>query len=149
KLEEIDIRAEHDKLSKERRELKALLKSEEAQWEQIADEIKATRALYCKDTPLGRRRTSFAEAPSIEVDLDRVLIEKEPITVILSAKGWIRALKGHVDATSKLEFKQGDRLMRAVKASTTDKLLLLATNGKIFTLPCDQLPSGRGHGEPV
>src|SRR5262245_51063317 len=107
KLEEIEIRAEHDKLSKERRELKALLKSEEAQWEQIADEIKATRALYCKDTPLGRRRTSFAEAPSIEVDLDRVLIEKEPITVILSAKGWIRALKGHVDATSKLEFKQG------------------------------------------
>ena len=149
KLEEIEIKAEHDKLSKERRELKSLLKSDEQQWERISDEIKKTRELYSKKTELGRRRSSFADAPAIEIDLEQAMIEKEPITVILSEKGWIRALKGHIDDTAKLEFKQGDSLKRAVKASTTDKLLLLATNGKIFTLAADQLPGGRGHGEPV
>ena len=82
-------------------------------------------------------------------DENQALIEKEPITVILSEKCWIRAMKGHQDDLSKLEFKQGDGLKRAVKAQTTDKLLLLASNGKVFTLPGDQLPGGRGHGEPV
>src|SRR5262245_34720775 len=77
------------------------------------------------------------------------MIEKEPVTVLLSEKGWIRAMKGHLEDLSKLEFKQGDALKRAVKASTTDKLLLFATNGKVFTLAADQLPGGRGHGEPV
>src|SRR5262249_38539885 len=149
KLEEIEIRAEHDKLSKERRELKQLLKSEELQWERISDEVKATRERYSKKTELGARRTSFADAPSIEVDLDTAMIEKEAITVVLSDKGWIRALKGHVDDLSKLDFKQGDGLKRAVKAYTTDKLLVLATNGKIFTLEASGLPGGRGHGEPV
>jgi topoisomerase-4 subunit A len=149
KLEEIEIKAEHDRLSKERRDLKSLLKSEEQQWERVADEVKATREAYSKKTALGRRRSDFAEAPVIEVDLDQAMIEKEPITVILSEKGWIRAMKGHQDDLSKLEFKQGDQLMRAIKASTTDKLLLLATNGKVFTLTGDQLPGGRGHGEPV
>ena len=149
KLEEIEIKAEHDKLGKERREIKSLLKSEDQQWERIADEVKATRVAYSKKTELGRRRSSFADAPAIEVDLDQAMIEKEPVTVILSEKGWIRAMRGHMDDFSKLEFKQGDRLLRAVKASTTDKLLLLATNGKVFTLTGDQLPGGRGHGEPV
>src|SRR5262245_35580501 len=149
KLEEIEIKAEHDRLSKERRNLKQLLKSDDLQWERVADEVKATREAYSKKTELGRRRSTFADAPTIEVDLDQAMIEKEPITVILSEKGWIRAMKGHQDDPSKLEFKQGDQLMRAVKASTTDKLLLLATNGKVFTLTGDQLPGGRGHGEPV
>jgi topoisomerase IV subunit A len=149
KLEEIEIKAEHDRLSKERRELKQLLKSEDLQWERIADEVNATREAYSKKTALGRRRSTFAEAPVIEVDLDQAMIEKEPITVILSEKGWIRAMKGHQDDLSKLEFKQGDQLLRAVKAHTTDRLLLLATNGKVFTLAGDQLPGGRGHGEPV
>jgi topoisomerase-4 subunit A len=149
KLEEIEIRGEHDRLSRERKELKALLKSEDQQWDRIAEEIKATREAYSKKTELGRRRSSFADAPEIEVDLEQAMIEKEPITVILSEKGWIRAMKGHLDDLSKLEFKQGDGLMRAVKASTTDKLLLLASNGKVFTIPADQLPGGRGHGEPV
>jgi topoisomerase-4 subunit A len=149
RLEEIEIKAEHDKLSKERRELKSLLKSDEQQWDRITEEVKATREAYSKKTELGRRRTSFADAPAIEVDLDQAMIEKEPITVLLSEKGWIRAMKGHVDDLSKLEFKQGDALRRAVKAQTTDKLLLLASNGKVFTLPGDQLPGGRGHGEPV
>ncbi len=149
KLEEIEIKAEHDKLSKERREIKSLLKSDDQQWERIADEVKATREAYSKKTALGRRRSSFADAPAIEVDLEQAMIEKEPITVILSEKGWIRAMKGHMDDLAKLEFKQGDQLLRAVKAHTTDKLLLLATNGKVFTLTGDQLPGGRGHGEPV
>jgi topoisomerase-4 subunit A len=149
KLEEVEIKAEHDRLSKERRELKSLLKSDDQQWERIAEEVKATRDAYSKKTELGRRRSTFADAPAIEVDLDQAMIEKEPITVILSEKGWIRAMKGHMDDLSKLEFKQGDSLLRAVKASTTDKLLLLATNGKVFTLTGDQLPGGRGHGEPV
>ena len=149
KLEEVEINAEHNKLSKERREIKQLLKSEDMQWERITEEVKATRETYSKKTPLGRRRTTFADAPDIEVDLDAALIEKEPITVILSEKGWIRALKGHQDDLAKLEFKQGDELKRAIKASTADKLILFATNGKFFTLEAGQLPGGRGHGEPV
>src|SRR5262249_24770106 len=149
KLEEIEIRAEHDKLSKERRRLKSLLKHEDEQWAAITDEIRATRETYGKKTELGRRRSTFAEAPGIEVDLEVAMLEKEPITVILSEKGWIRGMKGHMEDLSKLEFKQGDQLKRAVKASTTDRLLLLASNGKVFTLAGDQLPGGRGHGEPV
>jgi topoisomerase-4 subunit A len=149
KLEEVEIQAEHDRLSKERRQLKSLIKSDDEQWERITEEVKATREAYSKKTEIGRRRSTFSEAPSIEVDLEQAMIEKEPITVILSEKGWIRAMKGHVDDLSKLDFKQGDKLLRAVKASTTDKLLLFATNGKVFTLAGDQLPGGRGHGEPV
>jgi len=149
KLEEVEIRSEHDKLTRERRELKQLLKSDELQWERIAAEIRDTRERYGKKTELGRRRTAFADAPAIEVDLDQAMIEKEPITVILSEKGWIRALRGHQDDLSKLDFKQGDSMKRAVKASTTDRLLLFATDGKFFTLEASQLPGGRGHGEPV
>ena len=149
RLEEVEIKAEHDKLSKERRELKQLLKSDDLQWERITEEVKATREKYSKKTPLGRRRTVFADAPEIDADLDAVLVEKEPITVVVSEKGWIRALKGHQDDTSKLEFKQGDGLKRAFTAYTTDKLVVFATNGKFFTLEAGALPGGRGHGEPV
>jgi topoisomerase-4 subunit A len=149
RLEEVEIKAEHDKLSKEKRQLQQLLKSDELQWERIADEVKSTRDRYSKKTDLGRRRSSFADAPEIAVDLDDVLTEKEPITVILSDKGWVRALKGHQDDLSKLDFKQGDGLKRSVKAMTTDKLILFATNGRFFTLDASQLPGGRGHGEPV
>jgi len=149
KLEEVEIRAEHDKLSKERRELQQLLKSDELKWERISDEVRGTRERYSKKTELGRRRTTFADAPEVDVDLEAALVEREPITVILSDKGWIRALKGHQDDLSKLEFKQGDGLKRAVRAQTTDKLVLFATNGKFFTLEASQLPGGRGHGEPV
>jgi len=149
KLEEVEIKAEHDKLSKERRQLKELLKSDDLQWDRISEEVRATRERYSKKTELGRRRTTFADAPEIDVDLDAALVEKEPITIILSDKGWIRALKGHQDDLSKLDFKQGDSLKRAVKAQTTDKLVLFATNGKFFTIEASQLPGGRGHGEPL
>ncbi len=149
RLEEVEIKAEHDKLSKERRELKQLLKSDDLQWERITSEVKATREQYSKKTALGRRRSVFADAPEIDADLDAALVEKEPITIILSDKGWVRALKGHQDDLSKLEFKQGDGLKRAVQASTADKLILFATNGKFLTLEAALLPGGRGHGEPV
>ena len=149
KLEEIEIKAEHDKLSDERRKLQQLLKSDDLQWQRIADEIKATRDRYSKKTALGKRRTSFADAPEIDVDLEAALIEKEPVTVILSDKGWIRAMKGHQDDLAKLDFKQGDGLKRALKAFTTDKILLFATNGKFYTLEASALPGGRGHGEPI
>jgi topoisomerase-4 subunit A len=149
RLEEVEIKAEHDKLSKERRELKQLLKSDDLQWERITEEVKATRETYSKKTPLGRRRTVFADAPEIDADLDAVLVEKEPITVLVSDKGWIRALKGHQDDVSKIEFKQGDGLKRAFTAYTTDKIVVFATNGKFFTLEAGALPGGRGHGEPV
>ncbi|MFV0296760.1 MAG: DNA gyrase C-terminal beta-propeller domain-containing protein, partial [Hyphomicrobiaceae bacterium] len=89
------------------------------------------------------------DAPTVDIDLDQVLIEKEPVTIILSEKGWIRALKGHQDDLSKLDFKQGDGLKRAVRAHTTDKLLVFTTNGKFYTLDASQLPGGRGHGEPL
>ena len=149
RLEEMEIRGEHDKLSKERADIKALLASDDLQWQRISDEIRATRERYSKKTDLGRRRTTFADAPAIEADLEAALIEKEPVTVILSEKGWIRAMKGHVEDLSKLDFKQGDGLKRALHAQTTDKLIVFATNGKFFTLDANALPGGRGHGEPV
>ena len=150
RLEEIEIRSEHDKLSKERRELKQLLKSEDLQWERISDEVKATRERYSKKTEIGRRRTTFADAPEIEADLDAALVEKEPITVHPVGKGLDPGLERPPGRyVSKIEFKQGDELKRALKAFTTDKLILFATNGKFFTLEASQLPGGRGHGEPV
>ncbi len=149
KLEEMEIKAEHNRLSGERRDLQKLLKSDDLQWQKVADEIKATRDTYSKKTALNRRRTSFADAPNIDIDLDAALIEKEPITVILSEKGWIRALKGHQDDLTKVDFKQGDKLKRGLKAYTTDKILLFATNGKFYTLEASALPGGRGHGEPL
>lgn len=149
RLEEMEIRAEHDRLSGERRDLQELLQSDDLQWARISEEIKATRDRYSKKTALGRRRASFAEAPEIDIDLDAALIEKEPVTVILSEKGWIRAMKGHLDDVSKIDFKQGDALKRVLKAHTTDKILLFATNGKFYTLEASTLPGGRGHGEPL
>ncbi len=149
RLEEIEIKAEHDKLSKEQRDLKKLLASDDLQWEKIAEQVKATREAWSKKTVIGRRRTQFAVAPTIDIDLEQAMIEKEPITIILSDKGWIRTLKGHQDDLSKLDFKQGDGLKRVLKASTTDKIIIFATNGRFFTLEANQLPGGRGHGEPV
>ncbi|MGH1417614.1 MAG: DNA topoisomerase IV subunit A [Hyphomicrobiaceae bacterium] len=149
KLEEMELRAEHDRLSAERKSLKALLKSEELQWQHVADEVKATRRTYAKDTNLGARRTTFGAMPDVEVDLEQALVEKEPITIILSEKGWIRTLKGHVDDLKKLDFKQGDKLKRAIKAHTNDKLIVFGSNGRFYTLDASSLPGGRGHGEPV
>ncbi|MEM7619447.1 MAG: DNA topoisomerase IV subunit A [Pseudomonadota bacterium] len=149
KLEELEIRKEHKNLNKERREIKALLKSDEKQWTHISDEIKEVKQNYAKTTELGKRRTTFANAEDIDIDLETALIEKEPITVVLSEKGWVRTMKGHLEDTQSLQFKTGDKLKFAVKAWTTDKLVLFTTNGKFFTFGADTLPGGRGHGEPI
>jgi len=149
KLQEIEIQREHDELSKERDELQALLASDSAQWQKISGEIRETRKKFGKDTPLGKRRSTFDDVPDLDIDLDAAMVEKEPVTIILSKMGWIRALRGHVDNTDSLTFKSGDKLRYAVKAQTTDKIILFTTNGKFFTLDASALPGGRGHGEPV
>lgn len=149
RLEEMEIRAEHENLTKERRDLKRLLKSDDLQWTRVAEEVKQLKQTYAQSTALGRRRSQISDAPDIEIDLDQILVEREPITIIVSEKGWVRALKGHQNKLEKLDFKRGDRLMRAVKANTTDKLIVFVTNGRFYTLECSQLPGGRGHGEPL
>ncbi len=149
KLEEMEIGREYDKLTKERKELKALLASKDKQWKTISDEIKTLKDQFGQKTALGKRRTSFADAPEgVEIELAEAMIEKEPVTIVLSEKGWIRAIKGHQTDIDALAFKEGDRLKRAVKAQTTDTLLLFATNGRFYSLGADKLPGGRGHGEP-
>jgi len=149
KLEEMQIRTEHDDLVKEQKGLKSLLASEDKQWEKITDEIKGLKETFSKKTPLGKRRTEFAEAPDVADDFDAVMIEKEPVTVICSDKGWIRAMKGHVEDTSGLTYKEGDEGKFVIKAQTTDKIMLLSSSGKFFTLEASKLPGGRGNGEPV
>ncbi|HVX82946.1 MAG TPA: DNA topoisomerase IV subunit A, partial [Devosiaceae bacterium] len=150
KLEEMELRREHKALTDEQEQLETLLGSERRQWGEIAKQIGELQKAYGRDTPLGRRRTTIGEAPAHDVeDIEVSLIEREPITVVLSEKGWIRALKGHTDEVDEKGFKTGDRLKLMLKAETTDKLLLLSTGGKVFTLAGDRLPGGRGQGEPV
>ena len=151
RLEEMEIRGERDKLEAERAGLEALLGSEARQRTRLKKDFARLRARYGPDTELGRRRTTVEEqAPAREIPLE-AMIEREPITVILSQRGWIRAMKGHVDlaAAETLKFKEGDGPQFAFHAHTTDKLLLAAENGRFFTLAADKLPGGRGFGEPV
>ncbi len=150
KLEEIEIRGEHDKLVAEGDRLDKLVKSDKRQWGAISAEIRALAEAYGPDTELGARRTRFESAPEADLgDLHTAMVEREPITVVLTEKGWIRALKGHLDDAGSLGFKSDDRLKLMVRCQTTDKLLLLSTAGKVFTLAADRLPGGRGFGEPV
>ena len=149
KLEEMEIRKENDALTKERTALKALLKDEKNRWKTIADEIVDIKKKFGKKTELGKRRTTIGEAPTAVIVPLEAMIEKEPITVIYSEKGWVRATKGHLDDTSSLKFKEGDRLQFALGAETTDKLIAFATNGRFYTIGVDKLPGGRGHGEPI
>jgi topoisomerase-4 subunit A len=150
KLEEIEIKGEHAKLTDERAGLIELLGSERLQWKRISREIKDLKKKFGDKSPLGHRRTSFAAAPEITAEaVVEALVEKEPVTVILSEKGWIRALKGHPDDLSKVQFKTGDALKWAIRGQTTDKLLLFASNGKFYTLDPSALPGGRGQGEPI
>ena len=150
KLEEIEIRKEHDELSAEKEGIEKLLASEELQWKTVSWEIENVKKKFGKDTELGARRSTFAEAG--EIDLEAVaqsMIEKEPVTVVVSEKGWLRAMKGHLADFSTLTFKEGDKLKLAFHAVTTDKVLVFTTGGKVYTLGVDRLPGGRGHGEPI
>jgi topoisomerase-4 subunit A len=150
RLEEMEIRREHAELSEERDGLNALLASEKQQWKLVGVGLREVRKVLGPDTAVGRRRSTFADAPVIDTSSAlEALAPREPITVILSERGWIRATRGKVDDPSELKFKEGDKLGFLVPAETTDKLLILASDGRVFTLACDKLPSARGHGEPL
>jgi topoisomerase IV subunit A len=150
KLEEMEIRGEDKDLRSERKSLRDLLASEKDQWKKIGDEIKAVRTTFGPKTPLGKRRSTFAQAPAHdEAAIEEAMVIREPITVVVSQKGWIRALKGTVTELAGVTFKGDDGLRFAFAAETTSKCLILATNGRFYTIEAGKLPGGRGHGEPV
>ncbi len=149
KLEEIAIREEHGKLSAEKGEIEALLADEGRRWKAVAAQIREIRERFGDKTPEGRRRTEIGTPPSAEVVPLEAMIEREPVTVVCSQKGWIRAMRGHIETDAELKYKEGDRGRFVLHAETTDKLLVFATNGRFYTLGCDKLPGGRGYGEPL
>jgi topoisomerase IV subunit A len=150
RLEEMEIRDEDKDLRKERKSLRELLGSEEQQWSKISDQIKELRTTFGPKTALGKRRTNFAEAPEHdEAAIEEAMVVREPITIVVSDKGWIRALRGTVTDLSGVTFKSDDRLKFSFHAETTSKCLIFATNGRFYTIDAAKLPGGRGHGEPV
>jgi len=150
RLEEIEIRDEDKRLRAEKKSIEDLLRSEKAQWKTIAGQIREVREQFGPKTPLGKRRTGFAEAAAHdEAAIEEALVEREPITVVVSEKGWIRALRGQVADLSSLAFKADDGLDHAFFAETTSKIMVFATNGRCYTIEAAKLPGGRGHGEPV
>jgi topoisomerase-4 subunit A len=150
KLEEIEIRTEEKDLRAELKGVKAVLASEAEQWSKVGEQVRKVRDLFGPKTPLGKRRTQFADAPEHDLAaIEEAFVEREPVTVVVSDKGWVRTLKGHVADLSGLTFKTDDKLDKAFFAESTSKLLLLATNGKFYSLDVAKLPGGRGHGEPI
>jgi topoisomerase-4 subunit A len=150
KLEEMEIRRENKALREEKADLEKLVRSEKEQWKKIAEEIRAVRETFGANTPLGKRRTGFAEAPEHdEAVIEEAMVVREPVTVVVSEKGWIRALRGTVSDFSGIAFKGDDALKFAFPAETTSKCLVFATNGRFYTIDASKLPGGRGHGEPV
>jgi topoisomerase IV subunit A len=148
KLEEIEIKKELKSLGAEKEELEGLLEDEKRQWKAVAAELDDIKKAFGAG-PLGRRRTDIGTPPAaLDVPVE-AMVEREPVTVLCSAKGWIRAVKGHNLALADIKYKEGDEGRFVVQASTTEKLLVFATNGRFFTLPVDKLPGGRGHGEPL
>jgi len=150
RLEEMEIRREEKDLGAEKKSIEELIRSEKQQWKKIAEEIKDVRDKFGAKTPLGKRRTGFAQAPEHdEAAIEEALVEREPITVVVSEKGWIRALRGQVADLSTLAFKADDGLKLAFSAETTSKLLIFASDGRFYTIEAAKLPGGRGHGEPI
>ena len=150
KLEEMELKREHAELTKEKEQIEKLLGSDGLQWKTVAWQIKDVLKTFGPTTTLGKRRSSFADAPDIgSIDITDALVEREPVTVVISEKGWIRALKGHVADLTNVSFKGDDNLKLSFQGQTTDKLLVLATNGKVFTLEASKLPGGRGFGDPI
>ena len=150
KLEEIEIKNEHKKLKAEKKDIEAILKDEKKQWAAVGEQVKSIKKQFDANTEIGKRRSTFEEAPEVDLEaFEQSMIEKEPITVVVSQKGWIRAMRGHIEDLKSLSFKEGDRLQIAFFAETTDQIMLFGTNGRFYTLNADKLPGGRGHGEPV
>jgi topoisomerase-4 subunit A len=149
KLEEMELKTELDKLTVEKAQVEALLASEDQQWKTIAWQIREVKKSFGPNTAIGKRRTAFADAPEAgEIDLD-AMVEREPLTVVLSKKGWIRALKGHVQDLSGLQFKGDDGIEASFFSETKSKVMMLADNGRVFTIEAAKLPGGRGFGDPV
>ncbi|MEC7237564.1 MAG: DNA gyrase subunit A, partial [Pseudomonadota bacterium] len=146
RLEEMALKTEREQLLAEQQELTDLVGDEARQWQRITGEIRDMKAMFAKTDS---RRTDCAEAPDIDVDAAEILVEREPITIICSEKGWIRAMKGHLDLEAEYKFKEGDGPAFILHAETTDKILLFAENGRFYTLAGDKLPRGRGFGEPI
>ena len=146
RLEEMALKTEREQLLGEQQELTALVGDEGLQWQRITGEIRDMKAMFAKSDA---RKTDCAEAPDLDVDAAEILVEREPITVICSKNGWIRAMKGHQDLEAEYKFKEGDGPAFILHAETTDKILLFAENGRFYTLAGDKLPRGRGFGEPV
>ena len=146
KLEEYALRTERESLLSEQADLEGLMADEARQWAAIESQLKEVKAMFAKT---GTRRTATAEAPEIDIDIESLLIEKEPVTVICSQKGWVRAMKGHLDLATEFKFKEGDGPKFVLHAETTDKILFLAENGRFYTVAADKLPRGRGFGEPL
>jgi topoisomerase IV subunit A len=150
KLEEIEIKQEDKQLRAERKSLNQLIGSEKEQWKKVADEIKEVRATFGPKTALGKRRTTFGQAPEHdEAAIEQALVEREPITVVVSEKGWIRTLRGTISDLSSIAFKADDGPKFVFAAETTSKCLVVASNGRFYTLDAAKLPGGRGHGEPT
>jgi len=149
RLEEMELRRERDDLLRERADLDDLLQSPQRQWDRIGTDLEALRATFGAATALGRRRSTFAEAAEGEILAPEAMIEREPITVVLSKMGWIRAMKGHLPPETDFKFKDGDEGALTLHAETTDKIILFGSNGRFFTLLGANLPGGRGMGEPV
>ncbi|KQO91076.1 DNA topoisomerase IV subunit A [Methylobacterium sp. Leaf90] len=150
KLEEMELKREFEALTTEKEGIEGLLASEKLQWTEITKQIRAVKKTFGPETKLGRRRTTLENPPDTAgIDFTAAMVEREPITVILSEKGWIRALKGHVTELAGVAFKGDDTLKVAFLSETTAKILLLASNGKVFTIEASKLPGGRGFGDPV
>lgn len=150
KLEEMEIRREDAALRAEQAELQGLLEDTRKQWRKIAGELKETKKAFGPGTPWGKRRTELGEAGEVPTEIDvEAFVVREPVTVVLSEKGWIRAMKGHLADLSEIKYKEGDGPQHIVQCETTDKLLMFASDGRAFTLDVHKLPGGRGHGEPV
>ena len=150
RLEEMELRREHGELSEERDGIITLLGADKEQWKLVGIGLRDVRKVLGPQTDVGRRRSTFAEAPTVDATAAmESFVTREPITIILSERGWIRAARGKVEDPSTLSFKEGDKLGFLVPAETTDKLLIFASDGRFFTLTCDKLPSARGHGEPL
>jgi topoisomerase-4 subunit A len=149
KLEEIEIRKEHDGLSQEKSDLEIFLKDTALQWKRVGTEIKEVQKRFGVSQPFGKRRTSFEDKPEVDVLPLEAFVEREAVTVVCSQNGWIRALKGHNPQEADLKYKEGDTGRFVIKAENVDKLVLFATNGRFYTLGIDKLPGGRGQGEPL
>jgi topoisomerase-4 subunit A len=150
KLEEMQLKTEFEELTKEKGQIEGLIASEAQQWKTISWDIREVKKLFGPETAIGKRRTTFADMPdTADIDLTQAMVEREPVTVVISKKGWIRALKGHVQDLSTLSFKGDDGLRTAFFSETTAKILVMATNGKVFTLEASKLPGGRGFGDPI